>query len=501
MASSPTPQSQPVLIRELDSVASWRRGPAAVAAVSLRVDSEVTLEVDAVFPDRLLAVTTPSTSVSSLTGVFGDAGTKAWRSYLDDKDPSLLEALRLPAEWSRRFEVEAVLTLRPTPVNRGQLALDQTLASASVEDPIAAARVLAFTVEAIEDLVDDLLDGALPESLVVAVETALIDSAPFATYPFKARVEDGIAALGNRRSFDDLDLELFQTMLAESTSMTRGAMAVHAGDGGPHATGTRYPVDPTAVPARLVRWSGAGHNEVFVVTEAAKEGNQAYEPGSPMRSQVYIDVHDVDDAEQSLRAYVADRSTGKVLKISPMQVTDHTPEGLDPVSDTLGSHGGRLVADLEYTFPARGDGVETSLHFGVIALHGPLPAVRADKVGTQLVKVDRLAVDFWHCRRQAATAAQLAQRLRQVQDRAQHAAATLDERARILNADADAHARQVDRTLGALARSLQRSSRRAANRLVEEVEARRQAWSTVSSDAPSPAPLLAELDAMMRNVA
>lgn len=501
MVPSPIPQSRPVVLRNLDALASWRRGPAAVAAVPLRVDGGVVLEVDAAFPDRLLAVTAPVGSVDALSGVFGQPGERAWRSFLDTQESSLLEALRLPAPWSRRFEVEAVLTVRPTPVNRGQLALDEVLASTGVDDPIAAARVLAFSSEAIGDLVDDLLDGALPECVVVEVEDALKRAAPFATSSTKSRLDDDIAALDGRRSFNDLDLELFQTLLAEITPAAGEALAVHAGDGGVHAVGARYPVDPSTVPPRLVRWSGAVHDEVYVVTEAAIEGQQAYEPGVAMRSRVYVEVVDVDEAEQSLRAFVADRATGRVLRVASMQVAKHLPDELSPGQHTQSADGGWLVADLEYTFPASGDGVATSLHFGVIAVDGPFPAVRADKVGTQLVKVDRLAVDAWHCRRQAVTAGDLAERLRRVQDRAAHLADTLDERARSLNKEADTYARQVDRTLAALTRSLSRSSRRAAGRMAGDAESRRQTWSTLSQEAPRPKPLLAELDAMLRDVA
>ena len=492
-----TPQTPLVSFLDLDSLVTWRRGPAAVAAVTLRLDGDVRLGVDAAFTDRLLAVTAPPAAADALAEVFGPAGATAWQQYVDEHDGTALEELRLPTAWARRFEVEAVLTLRPTPLDRGVLALDEAQASAGIDDPVAAARVLSLTVGSIENLVDDLLDEQLPETLVVAIENALTSVAPLATASTRARLEDGIAALDERTHFDGLDLELFQSVLDEYLTESMGDMAVHAGDGGAQQAGSRYPVDLFALPARQVAWSGAGHDEVFVVTT----GENLYQPGAAMTSQVYVDVHDVDDAEQSLCAFVADGTTGRVLRIAPMHPTTDAPEGLGPVPDTVGEYGGRLTAALEYTFPAAQDGVATSLRFGVIDSRDRIPGMRADRVGAQMVKVDRRAVDAWHSRREAATASGLAQRLRQVRDEMQKAAGILDELAETLELDAEDRMEEVDRELGVLTRILGTSTRRDATRLAEVARARRRAWSSVVTDAPVPAPLLSEFHAVMRRAA
>lgn len=495
---------------------SWCRNAPCVAAVKFQLtgglrfsENPVPIEVavDAAFPDRLLSISVPvspdQTEVQSrvsaypgdgdpvtksqlgpLAGVIGSIGIAAWQEFARSGDDSALRQFRFSDPWARRFEVESVNVLRPAPLSSGALALDEALAATRTKDSGAAQQSLLLGVEAISSLAEDCADdrAATPEFLVNALETALAEVLQDSPDFLREELMEAQEFFDDRSTFDDLDLELFRhsSRIFDNT-VSRDGLAVHAGGGDPGAPVIeRFVIDPQTVTPRVIRWNGAAAGELHVRTSGP------YEAGAAMTSTVYLDVYDSAWAAGALTAYVADRTTGRILRTGRLT--------LDPADNA----DGRISTSLNYTFPQSTDLGEPRLHFGISELLGTHPPARTTTIGLKLVMADRWALDAWHSRREAATAAQLARSLAEFAETANETRIELQDIAEDLSFDAENRARQANLELEGAASMLEQSGAPGTIELAGAVRERAQIWASAFSDAPAPIPLLSELESMIR---
>ncbi|MGW7368705.1 hypothetical protein ACWGI8_36075 [Streptomyces sp. NPDC054841] len=391
----------------------WNPEPAAVAAGVFSPAPGVTVSVDLIHPQRVLAWTMPGHgSLETLTALFGEAWASAMRDLLADaphRGMTMAPAPPpLPEAWARVGLVAGVRRWLPAAVSEATVGIDQGLAchQAGLDEQAAAefAAVSASLLYRAERCLNGDLPTAMRPGLLAATRVAaqlLGDE-----HPAAAELHDLAAELQAA--------EVVHTAAGAADEDLRGALpgAAPAVDvsaaAAPEAMAIAY-VDPALVPARILRWDGAEAPELLVETYT--------NPHRLRISAVLTDDTEPDDQEVTeLVARVLDPSEGTVCGSGVFL----------PAEDVHTEDGHRIVAELPLHAPP-----PDPLVVQVYQAGRPHPFLHTIR-DPSLIRVDRLMLEAWMRHRLALAARVLGDPacetlLQEAADRARDAAAALGE--------------------------------------------------------------------------
>nr|WP_012477021.1 hypothetical protein [Rhodococcus sp. NS1]ABI79421.1 hypothetical protein PNSL1.093 [Rhodococcus sp. NS1] len=379
-----SPVFDPGLFTPTPARQSWRRGSVTVVEVSMELSPQVRMGVDVADPTVLSSVSVvEGASVQVLEAVTGAGSVDAWEQWLRSGDDTSLRALKLSGPWVRRMVVEAVRVHRRLPVDDAVLCLDEAVAEIGIDNSSAAARVIAWCVDGLDAVVDTAHAGGLPEPAAVRIEQALRSVADVVTgAQTRTRLHALVEQLEERESIDEIELDAaLMRLIADHRQ------ASHMGLGGGGVRHSSYLVDPAAVPARILRWTDAETGEIKV----AFSGD--LEVGGRIDARLATMAADPDRAEESLYAYAADATAGRILSVTRLE-----PAPTDP---TDGEEDQRFEASLQFDFPAPTGPAQPQIVYGIFHVDTGPGRCRIDDTGVQLAEIDRLLIDCWTTHRVA----------------------------------------------------------------------------------------------------
>ncbi|WP_280490378.1 hypothetical protein [Nocardia farcinica] len=364
-----------------DGTASWwSPEPAVVAAVEVSVGRGAVVEVDAAYPDRVLSwVLTPDGDVDALAAAFGDPtlAEHVAAATAGGETVTVTPAPQLVGPWIRRALVAAVQRWALRPVDESALMLDEAASHYRTGNMPAATRLFALASPALMALGQQCLDGQLAggpaeelREITQAAGQAVADTA------WGGNILSLAASLQSQTAIDD---DALAAALREwdLEDVSFGG-AVHMGADTFEFSGVSVDsaqIDPSTIPPRILDWRGAEEHELFLEYQAAADQ-------VTISATLAIDVDPLCLETQQLFAYGADRATGEVVAVAPMQVRGH-----------------RVEAQLA----CRGYS-PSALHIGLYYAGTELDALRLDEVGQLLVTVDRWMLDAWNHQRTALAA-------------------------------------------------------------------------------------------------
>lgn len=397
----------------------WAAQPAPVAAGVISPVPGVTVSVDLTDPRRVVAWTVPSPdALQALSGLFGQTWLDTVRASLTDA-PGLRTAAAsapppLPEAWARLALAAGVQRWLPAPVPEAALCIDWALACHAVGLAEQARTEFATASASLLQRAEQCLDGDLPPAMRPGLHAATHTAAQLLgnEHPDAAELADRAADLKEAADRQATVIHAAASAVGQDflTALTGAALAVHAGltvPDVPEALTTAW-VDPTLVPARILRWEGAENPELLV---------ESY-PDRLLISATLAEDTDPEDKEVTeLLARVLDPATGTVCGSGAFT-------GLE---DLLGQDGHKIVAEVPLLAPA--PELPTVQVYQAGRPHHVLDTIR----GPQLIRVDRLLLEAWTLHRLALAAHALGDAaadtlLQEAADRAQWAATALDER-------------------------------------------------------------------------
>lgn len=364
-----------VLVIHADGAAAWLSPLApAVAGVRVGVGIGAVIEVDAANPASVLG-----------WGLQADGDAAAMAEALNE--PSLVQQLSVLAgtaddvfvksapvltdPWVRRATVAAVEQCTVRPINEPALLLDKAAADHGTGRTASATHLFRMGAPSLLDFGEDCLSGAITGGAATDVATiAGIAARSLENTGWETEVRELAARLDSHVGVSD---GLLQSLLEEwSPALVAGNLNVSVGTQEVVTKG--FYVDPIAVPARLLAWSGGSNSDLTVTW---KRGSNS--------AVVSAELAESTDARssgaQELIAYASDPRAGIVVAIAPMVVD------------------GRKV---HATFDC--DREPGTLSFGVYHSETDIASLRLDLLGRTLAMVDRLMRDAYSHHRYASAA-------------------------------------------------------------------------------------------------
>ena len=367
--STTAAQHKGILVVHPDGAASWwsHRVP-AVAAVTVTVGHGAAVQVDAAYPQQVLAWSVAAGGdVEALARALDDPELVARVQVLTADTDEVLpdDAPVLATAWQRRATVAAVDQCSVRPVSEGALLLDRAEAAVETGNSEAAEQLFALAAPTLMHLGEQCLDGILVG--VVASDVARmagVAAEALSAHGWGPDIQELARSLA-----DELDATADHGIAAINDWVASVGVQTHLGEGAPGTLLATY-VDPALVPQRMLAWTGADHPDLMV------------EIGSDETAlvSVYLDAAADVRSPDSMRllAYAAEPD-GTVAAVAPMYVV-----------------GRALVATL--SFAGRD---EATLSFGVYHADVDPARLRTDPLAQVLVEVDRWMLDAFSRHRYA----------------------------------------------------------------------------------------------------